>query len=666
MEEEIVPTEFDFEDEDLPGQEEEEEELDEVEEAEEETPVEVGKVAMHGAGLIGSMIDVPGVFFVQVNKENVDESLNGSQVNVVLRPKINRMKLIGTGLKPPTEIPANVEMLPPGNTTVSFRVEFVSSFAANYTCSIQIPKANITETIPSLVIDSGPPHPDGCTLKGAGGKGGVSEMPSAFRLQIADKYLNPMKIGGHEIRVEFERNPDDPPCDKVVPVDITDQNDGSYTISYIAPLSGTYKMSILLNDEHIKGSPFTVRIVPGVAESLRKKNEAARLKREAANAKKPQPPTSNKVVINIPKKTKVDAKSAKYQNELPKIILLQCALRRFLAQKLLAKLAEKNRNRWSVAEEIVETEEAYITKLEQLNNFYFLPMQSQSFLTPEKVSLIFGNVVFVSQLNQDLLQALLVRTDQPKLPSVYFGDVFLNFVPQLRSAYSLYVRNYHAALKTISRLEMDPEYQQFIEEINILRKLDLMNLLIAPILRLPRYEMLLKELLKHTELESPDYEQVKRAIEEIRAINKLIDSEKGNAERSHRLMRIAKKVYNCPPTFDFFDIDSPRDYLGQGPLTVRFKKTNLIRQILLFDDSIIITRKKVSPLRGTKNLQFRLIFYFATMQVGLPDEHSIKLVDNGIRVVLFASKGSEKGNKWLRAIKEVVKRYQSITGRPQT
>ena len=40
----------------------------------------------------------------------------------------------------------------------------------------------------------GVPHVDGCTVKGSGIRGGVSELPSSFRLMIGDAFKNPVKM----------------------------------------------------------------------------------------------------------------------------------------------------------------------------------------------------------------------------------------------------------------------------------------------------------------------------------------------------------------------------------------------------------------------------------------------------------------------------------------
>lgn len=41
-----------------------------------------------------------------------------------------------------------------------------------------------------IVIIKGGTEAEGCIVKGAGIRGGVSEIPSSFRIQASDRYLN--------------------------------------------------------------------------------------------------------------------------------------------------------------------------------------------------------------------------------------------------------------------------------------------------------------------------------------------------------------------------------------------------------------------------------------------------------------------------------------------
>ncbi len=60
--------------------------------------------------------------------------------------------------------------------------------------------------------------------------------------------------------------------------------------------------------------------------------------------------------------------------------------------------------------------------------------------------------------------------------------------------------------------------------------MDITNYLIAPIQRLPRYQLLIQELKKSTPLQHPDYEPLSVALEKIVSVNQFLNEEKRNAE----------------------------------------------------------------------------------------------------------------------------------------
>ena len=43
---------------------------------------------------------------------------------------------------------------------------------------------------------------------------------------------------------------------------VQDNKDGSYNISYFAKEAGTHQTSVMVNGEHVSGSPFTVQVKP--------------------------------------------------------------------------------------------------------------------------------------------------------------------------------------------------------------------------------------------------------------------------------------------------------------------------------------------------------------------------------------------------------------------
>ena len=76
---------------------------------------------------------------------------------------------------------------------------------------------------------------------------------------------------------------------------------------------------------------------------------------------------------------------------------------------------------------------------------------------------------------------------------------------------------FHAFLK---KCESRPECQ----------RQTLVELLICPVQRLPRYPLLLKDILKHTEQSNPDNKQINLALKKVAEILTHIDEEKGKTQ----------------------------------------------------------------------------------------------------------------------------------------
>jgi FYVE/RhoGEF/PH domain-containing protein 5/6 len=70
----------------------------------------------------------------------------------------------------------------------------------------------------------------------------------------------------------------------------------------------------------------------------------------------------------------------------------------------------------------------------------------------------------------------------------------------------------------------------------------LQSFLILPVQRMPRYEMLLKELYKDTSASHPDHTPLATAIEGIVQINIYLNEKKKQAESNQRLLDLAQDL----------------------------------------------------------------------------------------------------------------------------
>ena len=70
-------------------------------------------------------------------------------------------------------------------------------------------------------------------------------------------------------------------------------------------------------------------------------------------------------------------------------------------------------------------------------------------------------------------------------------------------------------------LQSNPEFVEFIRQKRnqVLKGMEIESFLIKPVQRLPKYVLLYKDLLKHTDPNHPDYENISRCLTEFSKIN---------------------------------------------------------------------------------------------------------------------------------------------------
>eukprot|EP01117_Protostelium_nocturnum_P012808 TRINITY_DN4745_c0_g1_i1.p1 TRINITY_DN4745_c0_g1~~TRINITY_DN4745_c0_g1_i1.p1 ORF type:complete len:767 (-),score=332.45 TRINITY_DN4745_c0_g1_i1:38-2041(-) len=209
-----------------------------------------------------------------------------------------------------------------------------------------------------------------------------------------------------------------------------------------------------------------------------------------------------------------------------------------------------NKQRTQVAKEVFETERAYVSVLETLIRVYVKPLEdavqkNKAILNAQEINVVFSNLKLIENVNKELLGGLAKKMEN-WTPTTTIGDVFLKLSPFLK-LYTQYVNNYIVSSNTINHLmETNPNFKAFLATASQdpeSKKLgQLGNLLIQPVQRVPRYELLLKEMVKNTGEDHPDFKDLFQALFRIQDINKQINDSKRNSENLEKIIEIQKKL----------------------------------------------------------------------------------------------------------------------------
>ncbi|KAL0482701.1 FYVE, RhoGEF and PH domain-containing protein [Acrasis kona] len=198
-------------------------------------------------------------------------------------------------------------------------------------------------------------------------------------------------------------------------------------------------------------------------------------------------------------------------------------------------------DRVKVRDEIIETERSYLESLEILSTVYFKELQ-------KKFNVSLGDVVgFVSALNIIIkLNSLLLNNFISSIKTDNIGEKFLTFIPFLKT-YSDYFNKYDRISAAVRAAKIhNKKFQEYLLKIerNCYKtgQLSLLQYMIMPIQRVPRYNLLLKELLSKTPKDHKDYENIQKALDGTVSISTYLNNKMTEMEDIYKMEKIVNQL----------------------------------------------------------------------------------------------------------------------------
>ncbi|RUS81917.1 hypothetical protein EGW08_010303 [Elysia chlorotica] len=246
--------------------------------------------------------------------------------------------------------------------------------------------------------------------------------------------------------------------------------------------------------------------------------------------------------------------------------------------------ARQERRRRKVLRELVDTERRYLHHLQLINKYFFFPLKF-SCIVPDSVhSVLFSNLEEIYEVNVTLLEQIEQST---------IGTAFSQMGPFLK-LYSTYANNHQQALSTLQEWQSkSEEFSSFIrkqEDLPQVMGLKLPALLITPVQRIPRYKLLLEELLNNTPEDHYDYTKLKEATAVIGAIATHINEHIRQNENFQKMLSIQRSFDNSAPKL----LCPGRTFIKEGPLKKVSRKGGKAyeRMFFLFSDILLYGKPK--------------------------------------------------------------------------
>ena len=246
------------------------------------------------------------------------------------------------------------------------------------------------------------------------------------------------------------------------------------------------------------------------------------------------------------------------------------------------KLSKDRVRRVRIINEIVETEKTYVFQLLSIIQLYIKPIQAMNesgkpLISEISFREIFSTVELLFNMHAQFLQKLekALLTKHPSTPppnnnnnnnnneiqhledEIKIGDVFLGLVDCLRM-YRNYISNYDKSIDALSTSLENPKFKLYLDtqQLSDPDGQPLSAMLITPIQRIPRYSLLLQDLIKHMQEDHPDFKNVNNALQGVLAVANYLNHERGKTEAVNKVFSIilSKNSFLFPLLCFFFII----------------------------------------------------------------------------------------------------------------
>jgi len=298
-------------------------------------------------------------------------------------------------------------------------------------------------------------------------------------------------------------------------------------------------------------------------------------------------------------------------------------------------------------DEIFSSEVSYLNQLELAMNFFRKPVMESKLNMPNALKAIFDNLESVYNVNGELLNQLRLHGED-------VGSAFQKIAPFFK-LYSVYAYDYRQGMATLQDLpKINPKLDAFIKRQEsrpeVCSKLG--SLLIAPIQRIPRYRLLLKELLSHTPTSHPHHQSILDALKEVEASTEHINTLVSEQENMQRIIELQKSLVGGRPTL----VHPGRRLLKEGSLMKISRKGKKAhsRYFVLMSD-VLMYCKSTSPPPGSLKCCCVLPLRKCSVQEKTMSDNLFIITCNNVQLSVY-SEEPYSTQTWVKAIKQAIQK----------
>lgn len=304
--------------------------------------------------------------------------------------------------------------------------------------------------------------------------------------------------------------------------------------------------------------------------------------------------------------------------------------------------------RQQAIQEIISSEKTYLKQLEILMDYFVVPLKQQGILSDSSHTTLFGQIEMIYNLNGELLKE--IESNQENV-----AQAFLKMAPFFK-LYSVYAFDYKNALLILQDLtSKNPVFRKFLEDAEsrpeVQRKLN--SIMIAPIQRVPRYKLLLEQVILYTSPADHDFKLLKESVKLVESTVSHINSVIEDQEVTQRLLNLQNSLTNRTPNI----VKPSRKVIKEGILNkVNRKGDEIKRYCVLMSDIFMyckILKDRPKDTVVENSLECCCIFPLKKCKVYemFPGNFKITCQGDGI---IFCTSDLNLGRTWVGFIKDAI------------
>jgi len=226
-----------------------------------------------------------------------------------------------------------------------------------------------------------------------------------------------------------------------------------------------------------------------------------------------------------------------------------------MGQQLVCRGGASQDHRARILGEIVSSEQKYLRNLRTLEHVYKIPMEKRlkklGGVTTDDVKMMFGNLSSIIDLHELICRDFEDNLQQAPETLQKYSKFFLLYIQ--------YSNGYMEATQKVETLRMGKRFRTFLEDQKEgrgtvpaapnMQVQDISSYLIMPIQRVPRYELLLRELLSKTPDTHMQKPQIESALQAIKESAKQLNEMKRQCESAATLAEYYHSMKGAPKDF---------------------------------------------------------------------------------------------------------------------